>query len=82
MKYFVNKMSHLRETADLAGAGFHNTSLSRLKDEMAKKIYWIFFEEKKTKSFILPLLDLTKTSATYLVRPKIEAVKSTIHLSE
>ena len=47
-------MSHLGQTADLAGAGFHNTSLSRLKDEMAKKIYWIFFEEKKQKvSFCL-----------------------------
>ena len=42
-------MSHLGKTADLAGAGFHNTSLSRLKDEMTKKIYWNFFEKKVEK---------------------------------
>ena len=46
MKYFVNKMSHLGQTADLAGAGFHNTSLSRLKDEMTRKIYWKLIEKK------------------------------------
>ena len=67
-------MSHLGQTADLAGAGFHNTSLSRQKDEMTKKdllkINW-----KKTKGFIVPHFDPTQTLATYLVRPKIEAVK-------
>ena len=46
MKYFVNKMSHLGQTADLAGEGFHNTSLSRLKDEMTRKIYWKLIEKK------------------------------------
>ena len=47
MKYSVYKMSHLGQTADLAGAGFHNTSLSRLKVERTKEIYWNFLKKKK-----------------------------------